>query len=587
MSVIAYGWRLLAGQRHTYILGVLCAATAAAMSLQIPWFLKRAIDSLGHTTGVPQLAVQLILTAFAAGSLQIAARTLLLRAAQRAIAAGREELFRATLREGPLDLLSTGDLLSRMTDDFVVLREAIGQGVLVLVEGIVLLALGAVFTYELSPMLTMYIFSIYPLLIVSAHLVGKRIGRLSGTVNESRSILCTTVEEHFFGIEVLRLQTAEAEANALFAAQCAQHRHKKIAYEIGREFLTPIWALAGSLGIAICLIVGGALVRDPASGFGIGHLVAFIGYLALLTHPVMFLGNVLSLFHQAKAAWERVAVPSPSPRQAWDRPEKGPFRGSLLVRGLTLGDDGGPRLKNICVELQGGEFCVIAGPTGAGKSAFLRALAGFRKLPACVVEVAGQDLARLPPQDRGRLVGYGSQDTFLFSGTIRSNIAFGSPDGTPAEKDLLSAIEDAGLTRDLIGSADEMERAVGAFGSRLSGGQRQQVALARILLSEAPVLLLDDPLTAVDYETEQWVVDALWRRSKKRVQTILLCTQRPYALGRAEHILVFEAGEIVEAGSLRQLLENERLFAQLYGDLVAGLEAMPVRPARGSASQQS
>jgi ATP-binding cassette subfamily B protein len=292
----------------------------------------------------------------------------------------------------------------------------------------------------------------------------------------------------------------------------------------------------------------------------VGQFVEFNAYLAALTWPTIALGWTISLWNRGIAAMDRIneifAV-EPALRDGGEAPTR--FEGHFEIRDLTVRYGDKTALDHVHFEVRPGETVLVVGKTGSGKSTLMKVLARLVEVDRGRVFVDGLDVNDVPLSHVRGHVAYAAQDAFLFSRSLAENIAFGRPDATLGDVD--RAVKDAALSIDVDAFPEGLETMVGERGITLSGGQRQRATLARALLTDAPVLLLDDTLSAVDTETESKILEALRERSSGR--TLVLASHRLGAAAWADRIYVLDQGRIVESGTEAELLRREGAYARL------------------------
>jgi ATP-binding cassette subfamily B protein len=325
----------------------------------------------------------------------------------------------------------------------------------------------------------------------------------------------------------------------------------------------PIILLFSNLSMAIVLNVGGRLTIFQS--ISTGDFVAFMSYLGLLAWPMMALGWAINVIQRGGASMDRlnrIFGETPEIFDASGITLQGPLKGSIDVRGLTFspGDEGNPLLRDIQLEVKRGERVVIVGRTGAGKTIFCNLLARILEPPQGYLFFDGIEIHEIPLEVLRSSIGYVPQDTFLFSDTIRENIAFGKRDAT--DKEIEESARLAQIYDEIIGFPEGMNTVIGERGVTLSGGQRQRIAIARALLMDPPIFILDDALSSVDIQTEEKILEGL--EKSLRGKTSILITHRIAPLRRADRIIVLEQGRVAEMGDHTTLLSKGGIYADLY-----------------------
>ena len=572
--------------------GSLLLTVTNALGLTIPWLLKGAIDSLralqGHpgaaTSGVVHLvtvtAALIAAAAIGQAIVRTFSRILIFNAGRNIEYQLRQDLFWHLCRMDPAFFRrnSTGDVMSRMTNDLSAVRMLFGPGILNVVNTAIVYVTGVWLLVHLSPWLTLVAVAPYPILIVTARLWSRVIYGASRAMQEQLGALSTALQEDLAGIAVVKSYALEESRHAAFARQSQGYLDRALALARARGGLTPLFALIGALGTLIVLWVGGRQVI--AGKMTLGSLVAFNAYLVYLSFPTIALGWILAVWQRGLAAWVRVReLLATAPAIQDDRgvtAETPLGEPSVSIRELKVVRDGRVILDDVSVEIPAGGTLAVVGPTGSGKTTLIEAVPRFLDVPRGVVFVGGRDVHELPLARLRALIGYAPQEAFLFSATVGENIAFGLPHGLDAEtraRRVARAVEAAGLSGDLAALPDGIETLVGERGVTLSGGQRQRVALARALAAEPAILILDDSLSSVDAQTERDILARLGPILRGR--TSIVVSHRVAAVRRADLIVVMDEGRVAERGTHEQLLAAGGLYASLYREQLAA-EALGV-----------
>jgi ATP-binding cassette, subfamily B, multidrug efflux pump len=328
-----------------------------------------------------------------------------------------------------------------------------------------------------------------------------------------------------------------------------------------RGIVIPFMASMGGIGTLIVLFVGGSRVISGV--MTLGDFVAFTGYLAMLIWPTVVLGWIINLLQRGAASMARLNAVLDAKAAVVEPPQPVVPQvviGKIEFRRLSFGYNGGIFLQDISLAIEPGMKIGIVGPVGSGKSTLVRLIARLYPVPDGMLFMDGVDINRIPLPTVRDAIGFVPQESFLFSRTIAANIAFGKEGAAPEEIEAAARL--AQLDGDVSGFADGYETLVGERGVTLSGGQKQRTAIARALLKNPPILILDDPLSAVDARTEEDILAGLARYYGQR--TVLIVSHRLSALRGCDRIIVMEAGRIVEQGSQEVLLALDGRYAALY-----------------------
>jgi ATP-binding cassette subfamily B protein len=462
------------------------------------------------------------------------------------------------------DRMRTGDLMSRLTSDVEAVRFSLGPGLMYVGGTLVTFPTALVLMAHVS--VPLMLATLVPLLAVLAFVkvVSPAIFRRTRAVQDRTGDLSARAQESFAGARVVRAYaTEDVEVGAFRAANTALVT-ETVALARLRAWMTAGLYLLGGLAELVVLVLGG---REVAQGaLKAGDLTAFLAWVGMLIWPMISVGWVVSAFQRSGAAAQRIdeVLSTPHEESTLGRPAELParFAGRLGVRGLTFTYPAGaePALVDVSVDLPAGGTLAVVGPVGAGKSTLLRMLDRLYEPPPGTVFLDGIDVTRIPLERLRAAVASVPQDAFLFSDTIAANLAYAAADA-PRER-LLAVAQTAGLTPDLEAFPKHLDTVVGERGVTLSGGQKQRATLARALLPDAPVLLLDDALSAVDTHTEETILAGLAEELRRR--TTVITAHRLSTVRHATHILVLDRGRVVEQGSHEELLKAQGWYARTH-----------------------
>jgi ATP-binding cassette subfamily B protein len=406
-------------------------------------------------------------------------------------------------------------------------------------------------------------FSLLPLVLVSlaVRYFGRRIHDRFEEVQAQLSELNALAQENLSGARVVRAYVQEPHEQARFEAANLEYvrRNQRLIRLFGS--LYPGIQLLMGLGAVWVLWLGGRMVVSGA--ISLGEFVAFGAYLAMLHWPMIALGWVVNIFERGEASLGRIHAILDSEPAIRDRePEPvASIRGEVEFRDLSFAYDGRPVLEHVSLRVPAGATVAIVGPTGAGKSTLVSLIPRLYDAPPGSVLVDGHDVRRLPLGVLRGAVGFVPQETFLFSDSVRENVAFGLPAGEAAAR-VAWAGEIAQLERDVADFPQGYETFVGERGITLSGGQKQRAALARALATDPAILVLDDALSSVDTETEERILNGLRQVTKAR--TTFLVSHRVSTVKEADLIVVLKEGRVVERGRHQELVELGGFYAELH-----------------------
>ena len=547
--------------RRSFVVGLASALGSTFISLVSPWILKLAIDDL--TLGVTRRK----LAVYAGALLAIAVGSAWLRFWMRRIVVGASREVEYDLREAfcrQLQRLSpsyyqrtrTGDLMSRATNDLNAVRMMIGPAVMYATTTVVMFFVAVGMMLSLNVTLTLVALATVPFVSLSVKYFGSAIHSRFERIQAQLSEMSAVAQEALAGVRVVRAYRQEDEELDRFREANEEYVARNRALIRLQGMFFPSMSFFLGLGAMFVLWLGS---REVIAGrLTLGEFVAFNSYLAMLSWPMIAFGWVTNLLQRGMASWKRMlevldAVPdvrddgaSADTVPAW----RAPVEGAIEFRNLTFAYDGGRVLQDVSVSIRPGQTVAIVGPTGSGKSTLVSLLPRLFEPPRGTVFVDGVDVRDIPlPILRGA-IGMVPQEAFLFSDTLGANVAFGRPgdpsgDGVPDAVARSAAI--ARLDKDVREFPKGYDTMVGERGLTLSGGQKQRTALARALLLDPPILILDDALSAVDTYTEEEILRGL--RHVMRERTSLIVSHRVSTVRDADLIVVLDHGRVAERGT--------------------------------------
>lgn len=551
--------------RRRLALGLLCLLLTTLLSVAAPWVLRLAVDDLALKVTREKLGLYaglLVGLALVEGIFRYLMRMILIGMSREIEYELRNDLFRHLTRLPAAYFRDhrIGDLMSRASSDMSAVRMVLGPGIMYTANTLATSVGTLALMLAISPRLLGL--ALVPLVLVSilVRYFGRRIHDRFEAVQAQLSTLTAVVQESLAGIRVVRAYVQEPQELARFEAESRRYLEDNRGLIRMYGSLYPAIQLLTGLGAVLVVLVGGRLVITDT--ITLGEFVAFAAYLAMLHWPTIALGWVVNIFERGEASMGRIdEILDSLPEICDQETEPGPpIRGTVEFRGLSFGYGDQPVLQEIDLQVPAGATVAIVGPTGCGKSTLMSLIPRLYQAPPGSVFVDGRDVRRIPLAELRGAIGFVPQESFLFSTSVRENLAFGLPGDGASRVEWAAGV--AQLAKDVADFPQGYETFVGERGITLSGGQKQRAALARALASDPRILILDDALSAVDTETEEGILSGL--RQVMQSRTTFLVSHRVSTVREADLIVVLREGRIVERGSHQELLSLGGFYADLY-----------------------
>jgi len=553
---------------HYYIFGFLALILTDAGELYIPQLIRRSIDIIaGGSFELSRVGEQVAMMVGIAASVALfrfAWRFFLHGASRRIERDLRGDLFGHLLTLSPsfYRSMKTGDIMARATNDMRAIRMASGMALVAFVDGFFLSVAILVILFTQHPRLAALTILPLPFITILVLFGGKLIGRRFKEVQEGFSNLSEQVRETLSGIRVVKSFVRESWAEEKFHRYNDEYIDKNMRLVRIWGLFFPLITFISGLSLLFLLLFGGKAVI--LGEFSPGEFVAFMSYLTMLRWPVMGMGFTVNMLQRGAASLARINTilreepEITSPPQAVTRLSDSTILFDRLD--LRYSPEEPPVLRNISFSIEEGKTLGILGRTGSGKSSLVRLLPRLIDPPEGSVFIGGRDVREYDLESLRRAIGFVPQDTFLFSASLRENLAFGKTDAT--DEELQRAAAYSTIDRELSSFPEGWNTEVGERGLTLSGGQKQRVAISRAMLIDPQILVFDDALASVDAETEEKILGSFLET--RRGKTNILVAHRVSTLQHADHIVVLDGGEIVQEGSHEELLGEEGLYRDIY-----------------------
>ena len=553
--------------RREFLFGIVALIVADCMTLVVPWLIKEFVDVLPQKPASDQL-LKYVFFLFLISLILVVGRY------------GWRKYMFGLSRKIEFDILNdlfshllsldrlwyqkqkTGDLMSRATNDLRAVREFFGLGILILIDAVFVIVMAVTMMVWIDAELTLKVFIPLPVVSILFFSFVKEIGKRHEAVQEHLSRITEHVQENLSGIRVLHAFVQEENEKDKFKKLNQEYIQKNLRVTQMFGIFTPTMVFAVGVAAMISLWMGGrAVIADEIT---LGSFVAFNGYLMLLSWPMMGIGYVFNLTQKGLVGMARVNEIFLARSSIRDMGEGyiPASSGDLKISGIRFqySSENQEALKEMDLTISCGQTLGIVGVIGSGKTTLARLLLRFYDPTSGDIWIDGKSIQEMPLKSLRDYIGYVSQEPFLFSTSIRSNIALGRENASDSEIEKI--VEIAGMTSDLESFPEHLETMIGEKGVTLSGGQKQRIALARALFKNPPLLILDDSFSNLDSEMEEELLRNLKIHFKDTTKIII--SHRLSTILNAENIIVMEDGSISEQGNHSQLVKLGGIYAGLF-----------------------
>ncbi|WP_306352687.1 ABC transporter ATP-binding protein [Flavobacterium sp. '19STA2R22 D10 B1'] len=562
--------------KYRFLIGIIITIVAQFFSLVTPQLVGdsiRAIETFAKDPSISTSVIKahllkniliIIITTIIAGLLTFIMRQTLIVMSRHVEFDLKNEVFRQyeNLSQNFYKRNRTGDLMNRISEDVGKVRMYVGPAVMYSLNTVIRFIVVIVYMYNVSPKLTLYTLLPLPLLSYIIFKLSTEINNRSTVYQQNLSQLSTFSQEMFSGIRVIKAYSIEKQKQNDFLELSEESKVKNMELAKVNALFGPLMLLLIGLSNLVVIYVGGMMYINGSIS-NIGIIAQFILYVNMLTWPVASLGWVSSMVQEAEASQKRInefLKIEPEIKTKTNEPITIEGRIAFNDVSFTYEDTQIEALKNVSFTIQKGETLAILGKTGSGKSTILSLISRLYEVNKGEISIDDQEISNLNLHDLRNSIGVVPQDAFLFSDTIKNNIKFGKEDATDTE--VIEAAKIAVVHDNIVNFNLQYETILGERGITLSGGQKQRVSIARAVIKNPAILLLDDSLSAVDTETEEMILNNLLQFCRDK--TTIIVSHRVSAARNADKIIILEDGKIIQQGSHNQLVNQEGYYKELF-----------------------
>ena len=561
--------------KFRFLLGIVITIAAQIFALFTPELIKKSMKAVEdiHAKGQPVSVIKdqlneniflIVVTTLIAGVLTFFMRQTIIVMSRHVEFDLKNEVFYQyeRLSQNFYKQNRTGDLMNRISEDVGKVRQYVGPAVMYSLNTVIRFAVIGTHMVMISGKLALYTLIPLPILAYSIFKISTEINKRSTEYQKNLSKLSTFTQEMFSGVRVIKAYALEKQKQDDFTVLSRDSKDKNMSLAKVNALFGPLMILLIGISNLVVIYVGGMMYIDGTIN-DLGTIAQFVLYINMLTWPVASLGWISSMVQEAEASQKRInEFLKTEPEIQNQNPVRSQIAGEIAFSNVTFTyeDTNITALKNVSFTVGKGETLAILGRTGSGKSTILSLISRMYDVQEGEITIDGQKLNKLNLYDLRNSVGFVPQDAFLFSDTIKNNIKFGNEDASDDE--VITVAKKAVVHNNIIGFNKQYETILGERGITLSGGQKQRVSIARALIKDAPILLLDDCLSAVDTETEEAILNNLMEFCRDK--TTIIVSHRVSSAKNADRIIIMEDGAIIQQGTHNQLVSETGYYKELY-----------------------
>ncbi|HEY9901641.1 MAG TPA: ABC transporter ATP-binding protein [Candidatus Sericytochromatia bacterium] len=555
-------------RRQTF-LGIFSLLIVNAIGVYIPLLIRDSIDELRSAFNFDEVwrfVLLILILASVMWVIRMASRILLFGLGRQVEFDLKQKIFQHVLRLEPAYFATntSGDLINRATSDVDNIRRLVGFAILSLANTVFAYGLTLPVMMSISLPLTLFAIAPYPFMLITVQLFSEKLRLQQQNVQEELSNLSELVQEDMSGMSLIKIYAQEENERRAFRQLNNQLLKANLDLARTRNVLFPAIEALAYISLLVLLWLGSGSIASGA--ISIGDFVALLLYAERLVFPTALLGFTITAYQRGEVSIDRIEsilMVNPQIEDAADASTlPTPVKGQLTAQNLSYNYPGAktPALQNLSFTINAGETVAIVGAIGSGKSTLANVLPRLLNIEPNQLFLDGIDITKARLQDLRNAIAYVPQDSFLFSTSIKNNIRYGNP--VIEESEVEHAAKQAQIHSEILNFPQQYETLVGERGIALSGGQRQRTSLARALLMEAPILILDDALSSVDNQTATQILENLSQGVQRK--TVIFISHQLSAAATADRIFVMETGQIVQAGTHSELLQQSGLYRSLW-----------------------